>query len=98
MRVCARPPRTRAARPRRHDGPPVPRGQYYPKRANRRGVCPGPAGASAGRARSVLVLDVEVRAPDRSGELRLLPRELEARRELLGDLHPVGELEADRAL
>src|SRR3954447_1155120 len=48
--------------------------------------------------RSVLVLDHEVGAADRSGQLRLLPRELEAVGELFRHLHPVGELEADRAL
>src|SRR6516164_7254740 len=46
---------------------------------------------------SVLVLDDEVGAADGSGQLRLLPRELEPR-ELLGNLHPLGELESDRPL
>src|SRR4051794_770545 len=54
-------------------------------------------GAPAGRA-SVLTLDHEEGAADRAGELRLLPRELEAGCQFLGDLHPLGELEPDRAL
>src|SRR5256885_873585 len=46
---------------------------------------------------SILALDHEVRAADRAGELRLLPRELE-RTELGGDVHPFGEFETDRSL
>src|SRR4029077_9654081 len=58
---------------------------------------PAPAGRDRSRARcSVFALDHEVRAADRAGQLRLLPCELELRGELLGDLHPVGELESDR--
>ena len=52
---------------------------------------------SADSTGSVLALDHEVRAADRPGQLRLLPRELE-RAELGGDLHPFGELEPDRSL
>src|SRR5215475_2286217 len=47
---------------------------------------------------SVLVLEVEVGTANGSGQLRLLPRELELRGELRGDFHPVGELEPDRPL
>src|SRR6266516_2964427 len=47
---------------------------------------------------SVLSFDHEERAADRACELRLLLRQLEARRELGRDLHPVGELEADGSL
>src|SRR4051812_11036727 len=47
---------------------------------------------------SVLALDHEVRTADRSRELGLLPRELELVGELVGDVHPVGELESDRPL
>src|SRR5947209_6841087 len=47
---------------------------------------------------SVLVLDSEEGAADGSGQLRLLPRELEPRREFRGDFHPFGELEPDRPL
>jgi hypothetical protein len=47
---------------------------------------------------SVLVLEVEVGAANGSGQLRLLPRELEQRGKLLGDFHPFGELEPDRPL
>jgi len=39
---------------------------------------------------SVLVLDVEVGTANGSGQLRLLPRELEPRGELRGDFHPFG--------
>src|SRR6187431_1402608 len=57
--------------------------------------------AAAPRARhpirSVLVLDDEVGAADRAGELRALPGELELR-ELLGLVHAVGELEPDGPL
>src|SRR5207248_2408874 len=53
---------------------------------------------SATASASVLVLDDEVGAADRSGELRLLTRELETRRKFLGDLHPVGQFESDGAL
>src|SRR6478736_1328600 len=48
-------------------------------------------------AQSVLALDDEVGAADRAGELRLLPRELEAG-QLVRDVHAVRELEPDRAL
>ena len=44
----------------------------------------------------VLALDIEVRAANRPGQLRLLWRELE-RAKLGGDLHPFGELEPDRS-
>src|SRR6185437_1753341 len=61
---------------------------------------PGAARCSPGRPRSVgrspgsvLVLDVEIGTADRSGELGLLPGELELRRQLLGDVHPCRELE-----
>jgi inner membrane transporter RhtA len=47
---------------------------------------------------SVLALDDEVGAADHPGQLRLLPRELEARREFLGHVHAVGQLEPDRSL
>src|SRR5258708_16074144 len=50
-----------------------------------------------GSTGSVLTLDHEVRAADRPGQLRLLPRELE-RAELGGDIHPFGELEPDGSL
>src|SRR4051812_17613675 len=46
-------------------------------------------------ARSVLVLEDEIRTADGAGQLRLLPCELEFRRKLLRDLHPVRELEPD---
>src|SRR6478735_4572994 len=48
-------------------------------------------------AQSVLALDDEVGAADRAGELRLLPRELEAG-QLVRDVHAVRELEPDRTL
>ena len=49
------------------------------------------------RFRSVLVLDDEVGAADRPGELRALPGELELR-ELFRHVHAVGELEPDGPL
>jgi len=45
---------------------------------------------------SVLALEVEVGTANGSGQLRLLPRELELRGELRGEFHPFGELEPDR--
>src|SRR5205085_3305104 len=50
-----------------------------------------------GSTGSVRTFDHEVRAADRPGQLRLLPREL-GRAELAGDLHAFGELEPDRSL
>src|SRR6266480_5922713 len=47
---------------------------------------------------SVLVLKREEGAANGSGQLRLLPRELESRGELRGDFHPFGQLEPDRPL
>src|SRR3954462_6631266 len=55
-------------------------------------------GRSPNRPGSVLVLDDEVGTADGSGQLRLLPCELEPCGELLGNFHPVGELEPDRPL
>src|SRR5262245_27655880 len=51
-----------------------------------------------GAGESVLSLDREERPADRAGELGLLFRELEARRELGRNLHPGGELESDGPL
>src|SRR6187551_2148396 len=53
--------------------------------------------AMAVHPRLVLALDHEVGAADRARELGLLPRELE-RRELVGNLHTVRQLEPDRPL
>src|SRR5690348_7489961 len=46
----------------------------------------------------VRTLDDEVGAADDAGQLRVLPRELELRREFLGNLHPLGQLEPDGPL
>ena len=47
---------------------------------------------------SVLAFDYEEGAAPHPCELRLLARQLEARRQLLGNFHALGELEPDRAL
>src|SRR5690242_9566722 len=49
-------------------------------------------------ARSVLVLEGEIGPANGSGQPRLLPCELELRRKLGGDFHPIRELESDRPL
>lgn len=49
------------------------------------------------RSWSVLALDDEVGATDRSGQLGLLPSELEAVDELGQNVHPIGQLESDSA-
>src|SRR5271167_2365952 len=56
------------------------------------------AGAKQDSSGSVIVLEVEVGTANGSGQLRLLPRELEPRGELRGDVHPFRELEPDRPL
>ncbi len=48
------------------------------------------------RDREAPCLEVEVGTANGSGQLRLLPRELELRGELRGEFHPFGELEPDR--
>src|SRR5689334_4594040 len=69
-----------------------------PCRVPHREVGAGWGGAGHRRGTdSVLALDDEVGAADRAGELRLLPRELEAG-QLVGDLHAVRELEPDGPL
>src|SRR4051812_49166098 len=68
-----------------------------PNTATRIATAPPRMTPATGGDRSVLVLDDEVRAANGPGQLRLLPRELE-RGELVGNVHPVGELEPDRPL
>src|SRR6516164_5774481 len=53
---------------------------------------------SSAERRLVLALDHEERSADGAGKLRLLGRELEARRQLRRHFHSVGELESDGPL
>src|SRR6201999_3204331 len=76
--------------------PPVKSGPSWP--AGTAATSRRPSTASSSRPSSVLALDHEERSTDRAGQLRLLPRKFEPRRELGRDFHPVGELESDGAL